>query len=244
MKSLIIFFILLISFAGCSTSKNQLFEKNSARLYSCNNGVQEEVAYRIKPHDRLSIIFFDYPELSSIGKNSSKNDSGLEVSSSGTILLPLLGTVFVKGSTKEQLVKLLYKKYSTYLEKPALKVDILDQKVFVLGEVKNPGAFPLVTQNVLTPIKVIAQSGGFSDFARRDVIKIIRGSKENYKIFNLNITDMNSVMKNNITLLPDDIIYVAHSKMKDFNLPLNGMNSSLSLLNTLFSTVTMYKALQ
>jgi len=36
----------------------------------------------------------------------------------------------------------------------------------VLGEVKNPGAFPLVTQNALTPIKVIAQSGGFSDFAR------------------------------------------------------------------------------
>ena len=242
MKNLIIFLILLSLFLGCSANQNQLFEKNSARFYTTH--IQQYRPYTIKPHDRLSIIFFGYPELNTIVQDESKHSRGVEVSSDGTILLPLIGTIFVKGLTKEQLTKFLYKKYDSYLEKPALKLDILDQKVFVLGEVKKPGAFSLITQNSLTPIKVISQSGGFSDFARRDIIKIIRGSRENYKIFNLNMTDMQSVIANNITLLPDDIIYVAHSKMKDFNLPLNGMNSSLGLLNTLFSTVTMYKALQ
>ncbi len=242
MKNLIVLVYLLISFLGCSSKSNQLFEKHSKKLYSTSS--HSHVLYRIKPHDRLSIIFFEYPELSTMGKNVSQNDKGVEVSSYGTILLPLIGKVIVEGLTKEQLKQLLYQKYDSYLENPALKVEILDQKVFVLGEVKNPGALPLLSQNSLTPLKVISQSGGFSDFAKRDMIRIIRGSRSNYQIFNLDMTDMNSVMKNNITLLPDDIVYVAHNRMKDFNLPLNGMSASLSLINAIFSTVTMYKALQ
>ena len=241
MKNLIILLVLLISFFGCSSKNNRLFEKNSDKLYLSH--VQNYIEYKIKPHDRLSILFFEYPELSTISKSESK-DRGVEVSSDGTILLPLIGTVFVNGFTKDQLRQFLYKKYDSYLEKPALKVEILDQKVFVLGEVKNPGAFPLLSQTSLTPIKVISQSGGFNDFARRDIIKIIRGSRKNYHIINLDMTDMQSIMNNNISLLPDDIVYVAHNKMKDFNIPLNGMSSSLNLINTIFSTVTMYKVLK
>jgi hypothetical protein len=52
---------------------------------------------------------------------------------------------------------------------------------------------------------------------------------------------MQSIRAHNINLLPDDIVYVAHNNVKDFNLPLSGADASLSWINTLFSTLMLYQ---
>jgi polysaccharide export outer membrane protein len=226
---------------GCSGKKHELFYKNTGQIrdYSTFSGHQVN---RIKQHDRLSIIFFEYPELSTKSKDLSESDIGIEVHSDGTIMMPLIGKVKVAGLTKEMVVNLLYKKYSSYLEKPALRVEILNQRIYVLGEVKNPGAIELMKYRNITPLKAIAVRGGLKDTAQREVIKVVRGTRDNYRIIHIDLTDMRSVYVNNVHLLPDDVIYVAHNKVKDFNLPLSGANPSLSWINTLFSTLTLYQA--
>ena len=74
------------------------------------------------------------------------------------------------------------------------------------------------------------------------MIKVVRGTKENYYVIHIDLTDLQSIKTSNFNLLPDDIVYVAHNNVKDFNLPLSGANPSLSWINTLFSTLTLYQA--
>ncbi len=227
--------------SGCSSNKYQLFSKHQSGY--CSSGFFAKHEYIIKPHDRISITFYQYPELSTQSK--AKEDIGIEVTSSGTVLLPLVGRIKVSGMSKEMLEDKLYKLYSKYLEKsPALKVEVLNQKIYVLGEVKDPGALIYNQQSFVTPLKAIAQRGGLSDFAKRNSVLIVRGNRQKYDIAKLDLTDMRSLAQNNIILQPEDIVYVSHNSLKDINLPLSGMSPSLELLNTLFNTATLYQVIK
>ena len=239
-RFLTLFAVLVTLFSGCSGKKHELFYKNTQRIYD-TTAFTGNNQYRIKAYDRLSIIFFEYPELSTKSKDLSETDVGIEVHSDGTITMPLIGKVLVKNLTKEMVVDKLYQKYSSYLEKPALRVEVLNQKIYVLGEVKNPGAIELMKYRTLTPLKAIAVRGGLKDTAQREVIKVVRGTKDRYRIIHIDLTDMYSVNVNNVHLLPDDIVYVAHNNVKDFNLPLSGADASLSWINTMFSTLMLYQ---
>jgi len=233
--------ILLTLFSGCSGKKHELFYKNSQVVHYDISAATQAV-YKIKTGDRLSIIFFEYPELSTKNKDLSESDVGIEVRSDGSIVMPLVGKVYVRGLSKEEVSDLLYKKYSSYLEKPALRVEILNQRVYVLGEVKNPGAIKMMKYRKITPLQAISERGGLTDYAQREVIKVVRGTRDNYFVIHIDLTDLQSIKASNFNLLPDDIVYVAHNGVKDFNLPLSGANPSLSWINTLFSTLTLYQA--
>lgn len=238
-----LFFIgisLIVSFtvSGCSSKKYQLFNKH--RTHYISDGFNQKRDYLIKPHDRISIFVYQYPELGTFRPGVAE-DKGIEVTSGGTVLLPLVGRIKVAGLTKEQLEDRLFRLYSKYLENaPAVRVEVLNQKVYVLGEVANPGALEYDKQSFLTPLKAIAQRGGLTDFAKRSQVLIVRGTKEDYKIAILDLTDLDSLRKYNIVLQPEDIVYIAHNSVKDVNLPFNGMEPSLSLINTLFNSIAIY----
>ena len=112
MNTLKLTLITIFLFLGCSSTKHQLFSKNRQSYISSSFFQKHD--YIIKPHDRLSIIVFGYPNLST---TQNKNDFGLEVASDGKITLPLVGRIKVSGFTKDVIQKKLYKIYSIYLEK-------------------------------------------------------------------------------------------------------------------------------
>ncbi len=230
--------VLLFSIGGCSSKKHQLFSKHRTPVVT--KGFYQQRDYVIKPHDRISILVYQYPELGTY-RDGMQRDNGIEVTSRGTILLPLVGRIKVAGMTKEMLEDKLYRLYGEYLENsPAVKVDVLNKKVYVIGEVKNPGALEYDRQSFLTPLKAIAQRGGLTDTAKRSQVLIVRGNRKKYDVAVLDLTDMQSLAHYNIVLQPEDIVYVAHNSIKDINLPLNGMAPSLSLINTIFNSVAIY----
>ncbi|MBI2252242.1 MAG: SLBB domain-containing protein [Armatimonadetes bacterium] len=71
-------------------------------------------------------------------------------------------------------------------------VPALFDVVFVVGEVRNSGAFPYNSKNIK---EYIAQAGGFQEYARFSNIKIIRGDENNHKIFNFNF---NNILQNKL----------------------------------------------
>ncbi len=229
---------LLLLLTGCSSKTHQLFSKHHPAYVT--EGFFQKRDYVIKPHDRISIFVYQYPELGTYRPGIS-NDNGIEVTSGGTVLLPLVGRIKVAGMTKEQLEDRLFRLYSRYLENsPAVRVEVLNQKVYVMGEVANPGALAYDKNAFLTPLKAIAQRGGLTDFADRTKVLIVRGNRHDYDLAVLDLTDMRSIAKYNIILQPEDIIYVAHNNVKDANMPFNGMEPSLSLINTLFNSIAIY----
>jgi len=235
---LVLLLLFIVGFNGCSSKKHQLFSKHRALYVTKNFHSQRD--YRIKPHDRISVMVYQNPELGT-ARGGTQRDNGIEVTSKGTVLLPLVGRIRVAGMTKEMLEDKLFRLYGEYLENaPAVKVEVLNKKVYVLGEVKNPGAIEYDKNAFLTPLKAIAQRGGLADTAKRTQVVVVRGNRKKYDIAVLDLTDMQSLSKYNLTLQPEDIVYVPHNKVKDWNLPLTGMDPSLSLINTIFNSIAIY----
>ena len=100
--------------------------------------------------DVLEVRVFDTPELS--GK--------FRVDSHGNITLPVGGTVEVKGLTPEQVQISVEQRFrqQEILRDPHVEVFVLEyatQRVTVMGEVKNPGVYPIGgKRNVLDFISV------------------------------------------------------------------------------------------
>ena len=237
-------FLFLIFFIACSGHNNQLFHKNTQKVSTHKIGIPYQVSgsYKIAPHDRLTIHFYKYPELSTSGKDYAKDDFGIEVSSNGTINLPIVKTIRVAGYTKYELEQVLRRVYSPYLKEPSVKVEILNKRVYVTGEVKNPGSLEYIRYRSITPLKALIQRGGLTKYANPHAIKILREENGRYRLYNIDLTNMQSVRANNITLKPDDIVYVPHNRATDFNLPINGVEPSLSIINTILNSIVMYKA--
>ncbi len=236
MRILVLLFSLL--FTSCTQKSGALFLDTKADR---NASMQQFAAkpITIKPHDRLSLLFFEYPELSTRSKESP--DNGIEVMDDGTVLLPIIGKIQVAGLTIKSLRDKLYSRYSAYLENPALSIDILNRKIYVIGEVKQPGPLPYDKTRTFTPLKAISEAGGLTDSAARDGVYILRGTPKAYALVRMNLQDLHSVAQTNIVLMPDDIVYVAPNNMKRTTMPLNGIDPALGLVNTIFNAITIYK---
>jgi polysaccharide export outer membrane protein len=237
-------FLFMIFLTACSGHNNQLFSKNTTQVSQHRLSIPHQVSggYRIAPHDRLTIHFYKYPELSTSSRDYAKDDYGIEVSSNGTINLPIVKTIRVAGYTKYELEQVLRRVYSPYLKDPSVKVEILNKRVYVTGEVKNPGSLEYVRYQSITPIKAIIQRGGLTKYANPKAVKVLREVNGRYRLYNIDLTNMQSVARANIRLKPDDIVYVPHNKATDFNLPINGVEPSLSIINTILNSIVMYKA--
>jgi polysaccharide export outer membrane protein len=112
-----------------------------------------EPEYVIGVGDKLDIVFLFQTNLST---------RGLVVRRDGRISLPYVGDQMAAGITPMTLDSLLTTRFSEILREPNLAVIVTEpapQKVFVLGEVKQPGAFTF--DDEVTMLQAVAMAGGF-----------------------------------------------------------------------------------
>ncbi len=124
---------------------------------------------RLDVGDVLEVRVFDTPELS--GK--------FQVDSQGSITLPVGGAVEVKGLAPEQVQISVEQRFrqKEILRDPHVQVFVLEyatQRVTVMGEVKNPGVYPIGgKRNVLDFVSV---AGGPTSAASNTAILTHRNS--------------------------------------------------------------------
>jgi len=151
------------------------------------------------------------------GNNSTNQDSvGLLVTQKGTIRLPLINSVKVTGLTEDEASKVLIAEYKKYIRSPYVTVEITNQRVIVIGEVKKPGIVPIVN-GTMNLIEVISRSGYLTPLASRTNIKIVRGNLRNPEIRNIDLTDGESLLTSSLLLKPNDIVYVQARQMDGYN---------------------------
>lgn len=120
--------------------------------------------YMLGPEDMIEITVWGHEDLKRM----------VPVSLEGTITFPMIGEVRAAGKSTQQLEKELARKLGDgYLKNPQLTVTVKDfksQKVFVMGEVKNPGTYPVTKENNL--LFALSQAGGFTKDAGEEVVVI------------------------------------------------------------------------
>jgi len=133
------------------------------------------------------------------------------VGDDGTIEFPLIGTVSVKGITKNKLENILQKKLSKYITNPKVEIIIRyysKKQITLLGEVIKPGIYQY--KDGLHLFELITQIGGFTPNAGIKNIKVYRGQQENKKIIVVNLEDIikNGDFSKDFLLNPGDVVEV------------------------------------
>lgn len=150
--------------------------------------------YVIGPQDVLDIDVWQEKELTRT----------VPVRPDGRISLPLLNDVQAAGLTPTQLAELLTTKLKKFVTDPQVTVivtEINSQRVYLLGEVSRPGAYPLLPG--MTVLEALSSAGGFTIFANLKKIYVLRredGKQEklpfNYKeVISGKNTEQNIVLK-------------------------------------------------
>ncbi len=161
----------------------------------------EQADYRIGPEDVLDIAVW----------NNAAISRTVPVRPDGKISLPLLNDVQAAGLTSMQLRDVLIKKLAEYMPTPEVSVivrEVHSFKVSVLGEVKKAGQYELKSRT--TVLDVIALSGGFTEFAARSRIVILRPNGTTVKrvSFNYNKAVAPEAQQEDLFLQPGDVVVV------------------------------------
>lgn len=121
--------------------------------------------YIIGPEDELIISVWKEPEISRT----------VPVRPDGKISLALLNDVQATGRTPMQLGSDITEKLKNFISEPQVTVivtKINSQRVFIVGEVLRTGAYTLLPN--MTALDAISSAGGFTPFAKRTKIFILR----------------------------------------------------------------------
>ena len=125
-------------------------------------------SYIIGPEDTLNIYVWREESLSKT----------IQVRMDGKISLPLVDDVKASGLTPLQLKEILVLKLKDFVDNPNVYVTVIEAnsfKVYVSGQVKNPGVHRLRSETSF--IQLITMAGGFTDWADQKNILIIRREK-------------------------------------------------------------------
>jgi hypothetical protein len=122
----------------------------------------------------------------------------------GTVTLPYLGEVKLAGKTTSQAERLIENSYVKGKIYQQINVIVVaeDEMYFVQGQVSRQGKFPL--SGPVTLLQAISVAGGFTPFANRKKIKIIRGSE----VLVYNAKDIAAGKQADPPIRADDIIEI------------------------------------
>jgi polysaccharide export outer membrane protein len=159
-----------------------------------------EADFVIGPGDTLNVFVWKEPELSKT----------VPVRPDGKISLPLVNDVQASGLTALQLKESITEKFGHFISEPSVTVTVEavnSQKVIISGEVTGGGPKPLTGPTHLMDILAVA---GFTPFAKKSKIYVIRNENGKQQKFNFNYKEYlkGKNQEQNILLKSGDIIVV------------------------------------
>jgi protein involved in polysaccharide export with SLBB domain len=173
-----------------------------APIISAQTPTSQSEPYRLNPGDQIQILVEDEPDLS----------GEVTVGPDGFIRLRLVGSIQAAGLTVDELAAQIEKALRQYLREPKVIVNLkqftpLARRVYVMGAVKAPGAYPLPLAGPTTVFDAIMLAGGFSDNADWERVRVFRrdGQMLTVNLKNLQAGDLTG----GGIVQPGDVIWVS-----------------------------------
>jgi len=139
---------------------------------------QEKETYIIGGGDVLDITTWKEPDFSR---------EEILVKIDGNISFPLVGEIQAEGKTTLQLQNTIEKMLTEYVASPTVTVTVRStgsKMFYILGEVVNTGEYPLTKH--LTVLQAFALAGGFTEWASKKEIILLRNVDGNEQALTIN----------------------------------------------------------
>jgi polysaccharide export outer membrane protein len=236
-------------------SLNSCHQKEKIVYFQGNQSLSfQNISYNpnLKPDDILYIQVFGQDEETvklfnisttnvnqNIGGYSTGNPTqlGFLINSEGFIDFPFLGKLKLQGLTRQQAVDLLKDKLKPYLKDAVVVLRILNYKITVLGEVRNPGTFTIPNERI-TLLEALGIAGDLQITALRNNILVLREVDGKLTETRVDLTKKDFFNSSVYYLQQNDVVYVEPNKVKINSALFNQSNVStgisiISLLITL-----------
>jgi polysaccharide export outer membrane protein len=202
-RSVFYLLILMLSLLNVPLSAQNLTPVSATAMARDLSSSPAAHPLQISAGDLLDLSVFDTPELS----------AKLRVDEHGDVMLPLGGALSVSGLTAGEAGLAIEERLrkDAILKIPHVSVTVLEystQGVTVLGEVKNPGVYPLLGTHGL--LDFISAAGGVTPTAGKGVTVIHRTDPANPIIVTMDSRPGNA-SASNVDIRPGDTIMVSHS---------------------------------
>lgn len=244
--------LLLFSASSCRVLyPNEMFKQKDYQFFELAKKKIEE--YVIEPGDELTLQVYSrdgfklvdvlgggFGGQSSGGGSASSGAANAGASGGGgaghTYLvdkegfakLPVLGMLYVKGYTQNELENQLAQRYASLFVSPFVILKVSNRRVFVF---KGESAGVVDLNNAPTSLlEVLAKNGGLSRQLKAYNIKIIRGDLANPQVRILNLSTLEGLRTADLTVQSGDIIYVEQKRTV--------INDALVLLSPVFTAFT------
>lgn len=178
-------------------------ENNNIKISAIDYDKNISGDYVIGKEDVVDVSVWKSPELS----------LSIIVRPDGMISLPLIGEVRADGHTPTELKEEIEERLKEFKQAPIVSIIVREsnsKSIYITGEIARPGKYPLRSDTTIT--QAIALAGGFSQWANRDKIIVIRKSPLNPEGNRVTIKYSDIVggknMRANILLRPGDTIIV------------------------------------
>lgn len=178
-------------------------DNNSIKISAIDYDKNIRGDYSIGKEDLLEISVWKSPELS----------LSTIVRPDGMISLPLIGEVRADGHTPNELKQAIEERLKEFKQEPIVSVIIREsnsKSIYITGEILKPGKYPLRSDTTIT--QAIALAGGFSQWADKDKITLIRKSplnpEGNRVIIKYSDIVAGKNLRANILLRPGDTVIV------------------------------------
>lgn len=204
-------------------NKKELPNDTVVRTYSVK--IEE---YKIQPLDILSIRveslsdeefdFFSklYPNMnSSTGNSQAQLVNGFLVDQNGQIEFPVVGKVRFGGLTVFQAQDTLKHVFAPYLKNPVARVQLLNFRFSILGEVNREQQ--VISNNTrVTVMEAIGMAGGLTDLADRRNVKVIRQKGTQTEIFYVDLLQEDLLAANHYYMQQNDVVIVPPLRQRPF----------------------------
>ena len=253
--------LLLFSASSCRTLyPNEMFKQKDYQFFELAKKKVEE--YVIQPGDELTLEVYSRDGFKLVdvlggtfnsiaaasggtasaaanaNSTSTANGPGTKheytVDKEGFAKLPVLGMLYVKGFTQNELENQLAQRYASLFVNPFVILRVSNRRVFVFrGEV----ASVVELNNSPTSLpEVLAKSGGLTRQLKAYNIKIIRGDLTNPQVRIINLSTLEGLRTADLIVQSNDIIYVEQKRTAI----IDGINLVLPVLSAFTSAVSVF----
>ncbi len=250
--------LMIIAFSSCTSYNTSLPYFEDIRDSISGEFTQGDYGIKIIPDDELLITVTSMiPEASAmynlplgnpairegIVKATQPQQQTYVVNANGDIQFPVLGKLHVEGKTTQELTQELTAEISKNVDDPVVRVQLVNFRINVLGEVKNPGAIS-VDRERYSILDALADAGDMTEYGERGNVLLIRevDGKRIYQRMNLN--DSKVLASPYFYLQQNDVVYVEPNEIRRENAKYNQNNSyKISVVSTIVSACSVIASL-
>jgi len=218
------------SITSCVTSKKLTYLKPDGPPADTTIASVTPAEYRIMPYDnlfirvvtpdpRVSEMFNTLPTTTySVSVTEQSADMiSYPVDGTGAIRVPYVGQMMVAGKTLSEVTIDVDQALRGYIADPSVTVKMINNYVSLLGEVKNPGKYPIYKDR-LNIFQALAMANDMTDFSDRQMVQVIRATASGNLIKEFSLSDRSIMSSEFFYVMPNDVIVAKPMKGRFFKM--------------------------